>query len=215
MNTNILIGTPAYNGLLHMDFMNSILDFHKIKLPFSLMMIGNESLISRGRNTILSHFYEMKNFSHLLFIDADIGIKGEDIIKLLQHNVEVIGAPVALKGYDALGNKVYNVTNPIKSTIKTSLFEVDNIGAAVLLLTRNAVESLVDKAVNNNDLYHSNKYSRGNSKDLMMFDVFKTGVVNGIYLSEDYYVCKTLKELGYTIYVDDTVKTVHNGMFQF
>lgn len=205
---NILIGTPAYNGQLHIDFVNSILDFHKNKLPFTLMMIGNESLITRGRNTILSFFHEHKEFSHLLFLDADIGIQAIDIIKLLQHQKDVIGAPVPLKGYDAKGKKVYNVTNPVKSD---DLFEVDKVGTAVFLLSRKAIDSLVEKA----EQYSGNPYTRGVNTGTVQYDVFKTGVENGVYLSEDFYVCKTLKDLGYKIYVDDTVATVHNGMYKF
>jgi hypothetical protein len=52
-----LIGTPAYSGLAHIDFVNSILGFQRAGLAFDLMCIGNESLITRARNKIISYFH--------------------------------------------------------------------------------------------------------------------------------------------------------------
>lgn len=212
---NILIGTPAYNGQIHIDYLNSILDMHKNRMPVNVMSIGNESLITRGRNTVLSYFHSMKEFTHLLFLDADIGIQATDVAKLLQHNVDVIGAPVPLKGYDAQGKKVFNVNNPIRSKDNPMLYEVDKVGTAVFMLSRKAVDSLVNNAIEKNDIYNRNEYTRGVNADVLMYDVFKTGVENGNYLSEDFYVCKVLKELGYKIFVDDTIIVKHNGIFQF
>lgn len=208
MKINILIGTPAYNGQLHIDYFNSIMSFHAAKLPITVMCIGNESLITRGRNTIISFFRDNTQFTHLLFLDADIGIDAEGLIKLLQHDKDVIGAPVPLKGYDSKGNKVYNVTNPVKEDI---LYTVDKLGTAVFMINRKAVEDLC----NNAETYEGNALTRGAAQKNIQYDVFKTGVENGIYLSEDYYACKKLRELGYKIYVDDTIITKHNGMVQF
>lgn len=87
---NLLIGTPAYNGLVHIDYMDSIMDMNRLKIPFTNMKIGNESLITRGRNTIISFFHNMKEFTHLFFLDADIKIKGEDVIQLIKHGVDII-----------------------------------------------------------------------------------------------------------------------------
>jgi len=205
----LLVGTPAYGGWVHIDYIDSLLDMHRLKIPFDNMKIGNESLITRGRNTIISYFHAVKDYTHLLFLDADIGIHGEDVIKLVQHNVDVIGVPVALKGYDSNGNKVYNVVNPIQAT--KNLYTVDKVGTAVFMLSRKAVNALISIA----DTYIGNNLSRGNIKINKMYDIFKTCIENDIYLSEDYYACKKLRELGFKVYVDDTVITKHNGMFQF
>lgn len=80
-----------------------------------------------------------------------------------------------------------------------------------MILSRKAVDSLID----NSKTYKGNEYSRGNIKINIMYDVFKTDVENEVYLSEDFYICKQLKQLGYKIFVDDTVITTHTGMFQF
>ena len=47
------------------------------------------------------------------------------------------------------------------------------------------------------------------------YDVCKVGVHKDLYLSEDYYLCRDLRELGFNVYVDRTIKTRHNGMMEF
>jgi hypothetical protein len=209
MKINILIGMPAYGGWIQIDTVNSILSYHAEKIPFSLMCIGNESLICRGRNTIISYFKFMIQFSHLLFLDADIGFKGVDLLKLISRNKDVIGVPVALKGFTAEGKPVYNVGEFIKQ--EGELFTTNRIGTAVFMLSRKAVDGLCVGA----DVYQSNPHTRGDAKPLPMYDVFKTGVTNGQYESEDFYCCKKLIELGYEIWVDPTLRTRHNGMWVF
>jgi hypothetical protein len=210
---NIFIGTPAYNSMVYTDYLHSIIGFYESKIPFKLMTVGNESLITRGRNSILSYFYNTTDSSHLLFLDADIHLKADDLIKMILHNKDVIGAPVALKGYDSEGNRVYNVGKNLGSD--GVLGKTNKIGTAVFMLSRKAVESLINNAKDNNDVYFSNPHTRGDKTDTPMYDVFKTGVTNWEYDSEDYYVCRKLIELGYDIFVDPSIVVKHNGIFSF
>lgn len=218
-DVNLLIGTPAYNGLTHIDYNNTILNLSTFKIKQSVMFVGNESLITRARNTIISTFYSMKQFTHLLFLDGDVGLindgnfSGIPILKLLQYNKDVIGIPIKLKGTDEKGNPVYNVSM-VEKTEEEGLYKVAKIGTAALLLSRKACDDLIKSAIKRNDIYQNNKYTRGNKLDTPHYDIFKVGVVDGIYLSEDFYVCNQLRSMGYTIYCDDTIESTHNGMMR-
>jgi len=215
IKVNLFIGTPCYNSQLHSDYLHSIMSFYEAKIPFTIMTLGNESLITRGRNTIISYFYNTLNFTHLLFLDADIHLHAEGLMKLLYHNKDVIGAPVALKGKNInTGSPVYNVGKQLGK--EGDLIITDKVGTAVFMLSRNAVNALVENAKDNNDIYYPNPHTRGaGDPNMKLYDIFKTGVFNEDYLSEDYYVCKVLMELGFNIYVDPIIKTRHNGMFVF
>lgn len=212
LKVNIFIGTPCYNSMVHSDFLHSIMSFHENKIPFSLMTIGNESLITRGRNTIISYFYSTMNFTHLFFLDADIHLSSMGLIQLLSHEKDVIGAPVALKGKNKqTGELVYNVGKNLGE--EGNLIVTDRVGTAVFMLSRKAVNALIENAVENNDIYYPNPHTRGHANpNMKMYDVFKALTVDKEYLSEDFYVCKVLMELGFTVYVDPNVKTIHNGM---
>jgi len=209
----ILIGTPAYNGQIHINYLNSIMSFYKNKINFTVMNIGNESLIPRGRNTIISLFSQLKEYDYLLFLDADIFLDGKDLKKLLNYNKDVISAPVPLKGFDSKGNKVYNVGKLLER--EDELCVIDRVGTAVLLLSRFAVEELVEDAKKNDNVYEPNPHTRSSMKTDKMYDIFKTGVKDGVYLSEDFFVCDKLIELGFKIYCDDKIVVKHAGMVEF
>ncbi len=68
LKINLFVGTPAYNSMVHTDYMHSLISYYEAKIPFTIMTLGNESLITRGRNTCLSYFYSMAGFTHLLFL---------------------------------------------------------------------------------------------------------------------------------------------------
>ena len=209
-NIKILIGTPAYNSQVHIDYVNSLFDLFKYNVQFTTMFIGNESLITRGRNTIISYFHNNKEFTHLLFLDADIKIAGVNIVRLLQHNKDVIGAPVPLKGFNKqTGKFVYNVGNLLGE--EDNLAITDKIGTAVLLLSRKVVNDLI----NNSDSYTGSTLTRGTENNFLNYDVFKVGVINDEYYSEDYFMCKKAQELGYKMYVDTSIPIVHTGNYSF
>ena len=75
----IFLGMPMYGGLLTEPTMHGLLDLQRwsaqagVNLRFQSM--GNESLITRARNTIVSMMMDQTDYvaTHLLFIDADIG----------------------------------------------------------------------------------------------------------------------------------------------
>jgi len=214
MSINLFIGTPCYGGQCHTDYLHSLISYYESKIPFTVMTLGNESLISRGRNTLASYFYRMVGPTYLLFLDADIYLHANELIKLLSHDKDVIGAPVALKGHDAEGNPVYNTGKILEE--EGDLLKVDKLGTAVLLLSRKAVNELVYHAEDNGDVYYSNPHTRGDADpSVKMFDIFKTGVFNKEYYSEDYYACRTLRKLGFDIYVNPNVRTRHNGNYVF
>lgn len=217
-NVNLLVGIPAYGCLTHID--NNATVFSLLNtIKADIKYLGNESLIPRGRNSIASYFYHSTQFTHLLFLDADVGLlyngsfSSHGILKLLNWDVDVIGAPVPLKGTDVNGNLIYNITPPI-TNIKDNLFSVKHLGTAVLLLSRKAITSLVNEAISTNNVYKSNPNTRGMDKKIEVrdhYNIFRVGVIDGEYLSEDFFACATLRGLGYTIYCDDSIHVIHNG----
>jgi hypothetical protein len=94
---NIMVGTPAYNGMVHTDYVHSLLSFGRIGIKFGFLSIGGESLITRARNSILARFYHTPEFSYLLFLDGDVYLQGEDLKKMIDAERDVIGAAVPLK----------------------------------------------------------------------------------------------------------------------
>jgi hypothetical protein len=207
-NVNLLIGTPAYAGQVHIDYVSALLVFQRERIPFTLMTIGNESLITRARNTIISAFFERREYTHLLFLDGDVHLPHEGLARMLAHGKDVVGAPVALKGVAPDGGRLFNVGNAVGED--GPLLVVERVGTAALLLSRGAADALVTDARAGQRVYEHSPLAQAGGG--IQYDVFRVGVVDGEYLSEDFWVCHVLRRLGFCIHVDPTVVTRHNGV---
>ncbi|NTW31057.1 MAG: hypothetical protein HGB12_00210 [Bacteroidetes bacterium] len=260
----LMIGMPCYNCSMHIDATKTLIETMGAGVSYNWVSIGNESLISRARNNILSLFYHQKDFTHLLFLDADIYMNGQDVKKLLESGKDVIGAAVRLKAKNTIYNFTFDQPIPNCEPPKEDgerYYKVTKLGTAALMLSRKAVEAVIDNAkkkheniiklclklkdvmgkdwpkeyediLNKKDvlsllnIIDGIGYIYGRSSILMggdladnmpkeYYDICKVGVKNELYLSEDYYLCSDLKELGFDIYVDRTIRTRHNGTVEF
>jgi len=208
----IMVGTPAYNGQVQVEYVGSLLDMIANGLNYALYTISNDSLVSRARNTILAQFHGQKEFTHLLYLDADVSISGRDVRMLIEHNKDVIGVPIRMKVKDE-GKPLFAMGKILSRD--GSLATVSRIGTGVLLLTRNAVDKLIQHAVDNGRTYTADALTRGDVATETHYDVFTQGVRGGVYMSEDYQVCETLRSLGFEIFADLSIRTKHFGMNEF
>lgn len=212
VKVKIMVGTPAYNGQMQADYVRSLLDMAASGLPFALYTITSDSLVARARNTILAQFHQRRDFTHLLFLDADVAIRGRDVLKLVGHDKDVIGAPVPLKT-NVSQKPLFNLGEVLSRT--GTLASVTRIGTAALLLSRRAVDKMVESAIESGRTYTPDTVTRGDVASGLHYDVFRQGVVDGQYVSEDYRLCDDLRLLGFEIFVDLAVRTRHFGMYEF
>lgn len=217
---NLMVGLPCAGGMLHLETMRTLQELYNKGFDFTVNGIGNESIVSRARNTLLSEFYHSKEHTHLLFLDADVGIESGGVVKLLNMGKDVCGALVRLKTIDRV---VYNTRRILAND--GDYFKVENLGTACMLLSRKAVEDLVEEAkkirTDESGKQYPLVYNRHSfvadvgGKD--HYDVFRNGVFyfendpQQIYYGEDYFVSHTLTQLGYEIWVDGTIVTTHSG----
>lgn len=72
-----------------------------------------------------------RNSRNLLFLDADIDLPAADLLRMVGAGVPVIGAPVAMKAFDAAGNRIWNLGptlggsgSLIKAELHCDIFQV-------------------------------------------------------------------------------------------
>lgn len=213
---NLFIATPAYNCQLHTDYFNSMMSLIRgaaksDDVDVEIVTIGNQSLVPKARNSLISYFHQNKQYDFIIFIDADIGIPAYCIPRLLQRGVDVIGTPCPLKGYDEQGLPVLNIGEILNCT-PDGLAETTHVGNAILMLSRKAVNSMIEIS---EEYLDDPDFSRGQPLTTKCWDVFPIGLVDGKYLPEDFYLCSRLRKLGYKIYIDLTVPVRHSGTHGF
>lgn len=207
---HVMVATPAYGSMVHTDYLQSLLRLGYAGVPFSLLTIGNESLVTRARNSLLSRFHHDQRSTHLLFLDADVGLPPEGLKAMLAEGCDVIGAPVALKGRTPQGDRIFNFGPLIGE--RGNCWLTQHIGTAAFMLSRRAVNALVEDAKSDGRVYQRPSTFEGEPGPPLHYDIFQVGVVEGIYLSEDYWVCRSLRKLGFDIHVLPEVPTRHHGV---
>lgn len=98
---HIYVATPAYGGWIGVDFANSLMALHLLGQEIGLKVehgfLYNESLITRARNIMVGRARQKSKFTDFFFIDADISFDAKDIVSLILHKEEIVGAPCARK----------------------------------------------------------------------------------------------------------------------
>jgi hypothetical protein len=100
----ILIATPCFGGMVSQNYMLSVIRLmsyaKSAAFDVSLSMLGYDALISRARSTLVAAFLDNPAATHLLFVDADISFKPQQVERLLRFDKDFTGALYPLKSID-------------------------------------------------------------------------------------------------------------------
>ena len=221
-----------YGGMCTSEYTQSLLNLsesaNKSGVKLTTIFLGNESLIQRGRNTIAHHFMELPDATHLLFIDADIKFRVEDIVKMIQADKSLIIGPVALKGYnwdeirkaavngeDDIGRTggVFNINHlpGIDMVDENEPFEIEHGGNAFMMIRRDVFETLKP---------HTPIYTNGGRSlpdGVEIYDYFRVEINKDTnhLLSEDYFLCHSYRQVGGKVWCAPWVETGHFGSHLF
>lgn len=213
--TRVHICTPCYGGMITESFFVSILKFmvaaNSLQLGFTIDTLTNESLVTRARCSTAAKFlaYEPKS-THLMFIDADIGFEPVEIIKLLLANKDVVGGLYPKKTLP-----IQYVVNKIENSVtEGSLVTVANLGTGFMLIKRSVIEKMIQKYP---DWHYQDKVGLDAMYDPFKYNLFQSVVDPDTkeLLSEDYFFCKTWRDMGGEIWADLSIQLSHSGYYKF
>lgn len=154
--------------------------------------------VCEARNLLVRQFLQGTS-SHLLQVDADVSFPPELVIRMLELDVEIVGAPVRMK---TLEGERYNVQLLDGDRIEEQrgAFRVKGIGAGLLLTKRSAIERVAAAC---------KPYSLGSEKDLL--GVFDPIDVDGRRFLDDYGFCARALALGMDVHAIFESRTCHHG----
>ena len=211
--TRVHICMPCYGGMLTESTFTSFIKWgntaKQLGINWTVETLSNESLISRGRNTLTARFLHNTESTHLMFIDSDIGWEPWHLLVLLNRDVDVIGGLYPMKSMP-----VKWCVNGFEGaeTGPDHLQEVTKTGTGFLLIKREVFEKLnahpaVKPFVNDIGLpAELNPH---------MKTYFDTAVREGRYYSEDWTFCENWRDLGGKVWVDKRVLLRHSGTYVF
>ena len=97
---SLYVATPCYGGMVTQEYMLSMMSLVHLcfasNVSLNVRLMGNESLITRGRNHLISSFMASE-FENFMFIDADIEFDAADVIKLLKYDEPFVAGAYPLK----------------------------------------------------------------------------------------------------------------------
>lgn len=202
--TKVFIATPAYNGWLHMSYYKTVLGIsHEVN---TMMSLAVDALVTRARNELITRFLDKTDCTHLLFLDADVGLEAGAVTRMLLANKDVMAALIPLKEVPT------KVRFPMGRIIdkKGGLLEVEHVPTGCLMLSRKAVAALCEGVP---------QYYKHDDPNTPYYEACRTevgtlpGETHPRYVPEDFYMCKRLRALGFSVWVDPSIKTEHSGMF--
>lgn len=236
---NVFIATPMYGGMCAGYYTQSLIGligtFSGCGIESATSFIFNESLITRARN-MLTHKFLEGDFTHLMFIDADIQFHPSQVPMMIEADVPVICGiypkkeinwpavhQAAMEGVEAKdlhkhsGSLVVNLVGYSGEAVVRAdkPAEIWNGGTGFMLIKREVFEQLADKVPTyRNDVVDS----LGNLT--FGFDIkeyFVTSIEPGTnrLLSEDYHFCRLCRENDIKIYAAPWVNLGHMGSYLF
>lgn len=236
----IFIATPMYGGQCFGMYMKSCLDlqtiFQQYGIPSRFSFIFNESLITRARNYLVDEFLRT-DFTHLLFIDADIHFNPQDIIAMLALDKDVIGAPYPKKAMNwhniaeaarrhpqldpkelenVVGDYVFNVVKGTEKFQVSEPLEVMEIGTGYFLVKREVFGKWA--AAYPQKKYRPDHVGQKNFDGSRYIHAYFDTVIDPAserYLSEDYMFCQWWRAIGGQVWLCPWVQSQHVGTYAF
>jgi len=234
---HICIATPCYGGQVFQNYFLSIIGLiyaveRRKDIDLSFIVRGGDSLITRSRNSIVAEFLSEPKYTHLLWIDADIGFSPEAVYRLLQSGREIAAGVYPLKAFtfpDVIPEQTKDELmlryttypfNPIGNTFKVEngFVEVKDAPTGLMMIQRGVFNKMVEA-------YPNLKYKPDRQVGLerlaakiddCYYNFFDTFVdAEGRYLSEDYAFCRLWQLLGGKVYCDADSKLTHQGSHQY
>ncbi len=237
--TKLFLATPMYGGMCSGYYVQSLLTLQNQlrdnRIDTAISFLFNESLIQRARNALVHNFLKT-DFTHLMFIDADIRFDPKDVMPMFLADKPIICGiypkkelnwtaihaaaqagvpPNELKNYS--GSFVVNLVG-YKDEQQVEVnrpVEIWNGGTGFMLIKREVFEQLRDHVPSYINDTHDLSGAMGQER---IYEFFATQIepIGERLLSEDYHFCKEWREkCGGTVWAAPWAQLGHAGTHMF
>ena len=231
-----LIVTPSHDGKFFYNYTLSLLNLQNVSMqlgmPIQFLLQQGESLVTRARNNCVAQFLENPDWTHLFWIDSDIGFTPDAALRLLRADYDIAAGVYPLKyeawpeqglpqgmtkqAFQALYQR-YTVNGRVAAdatefTIhiqEDGFIEMSEAPTGFMVIKRTVFEQMMqhypELQYQSDSIGYANK-----GLHYRFFDVMVDPETNR-YLSEDYGFCRLWEGMGQKIYVDALSSLTHQG----
>ena len=212
-----------------------------VAVKFSFLF--NESLITRARNYLVDEFIHRSDCTHMMFIDSDIGFDPRDVLAMLalqsdDSEYDVLAGPYPKKciswekiklavdkgiaDEDAnvldrfVGDYVFNPKGGGGSFRIDQPIEVAEVGTGFMMVRRKTYEKFAEAFPQYSyKPDHVRTEHFDGSREIMQYFQAEIDPKSKRYLSEDYWFCQKIQELGMRTWFCPWMKMHHVGTYVF
>lgn len=229
----LYVATPCYGCQMSVIYLGCLMALHTAcaqrGVKCMIDFIGNESLVERARNIMVARFLK-SDATHLLFIDADIGFRPENVLRLLDADKDVATGVYSKKSID-WGNvrtklrekssePVYQMGLDFNINIASEREPIENGFARVLdsatgfmLIKRHVLERMSEHY--KDELGCVNDIQGQDVTNYVALFACMIDPVSKRFLSEDFSFCRRYQALGGHIWADIAMPLAHIGNHVF
>ena len=209
----LMIAIPAYDGKLNIKTSFALADLvskaPKFGVQVQLSHLSGCSLITKARNVLVANFLE-SDCTDLLFIDADVVVDAESVLRLLALST---GKDITAGMYTRRAEDrkffldIYIDQNNTLEFDQNGMLRVENVATGFMMIQRHVLEKMIAEHPEwkyFNDFYNRDEYA-----------LFDFELANGQYIGEDYTFCKRARGLGMTVFIDPEITLPHVGSQEY
>jgi len=243
----IFVATPMYGGMCGGQYTKSTADLARLcqsyEITVDFFYLFNESLITRARNYCADEFLRQTEYTHLMFIDSDIGFNPNDVLSLAaladpDGDKDIICGPYPKKtiswekikravdkGFaDENPHELQNfvgdfVFNPAEGQTEIRLDEAVEVlegGTGFMMIQRKAFEKFEETYP---ELHYKPDHVRSahfdGSREIMCYFDALIDPKSKRYLSEDYMFCQWARAAGLKVWMCPWMQLSHMGSYTF
>ncbi|WP_186109228.1 hypothetical protein [Burkholderia gladioli] len=239
----IFVATPAYGSSCFMPYVSGLLSLQcaclEAGIAFEFFYVSGTALLHEQRNVLIQRFLGESTLSHLLFVDADVGFEGRDVLRMFELGAEIAIGPYPAKqiNWEAVvetarrrpelsAQQVARVAADYRHTVFAigegalsqgeQPVEVSAGGAGMMMIERAVFGRLASAYPDKRVVIPSNyRHLLPHSTHLHEHFEFLHAPDDGRPLSEDLSFCRKWRDLGGAIYACPWFHTTHTGSYAF
>lgn len=201
---HVFLAIPTYGpmpGGTVYSLWNAQVALRAAGIRVDLHLITGHCHVDDARNDLVRAFLET-DAEMLIFIDADVSFDAVDLVKLAQHDRDIVAGVYPLK-QDPQEFPIRPIPGELWSD-KDGLVEVEGVPTGFLKIKREVLELLASQS-------EEFRARRDGPERRKIPVVFERCVIDDGRWSGDYNFCRKARAVGYKIYVDPEMELTHSG----